>query len=201
MTVGALVKRSFITKEVLFQSFTFAVKIVYPYILSIYKTVLLSLEGKFWATIIHSVPAGTRNTDLKSSIKVKPTMGFSIWRNIKWNGKSILMNRTQVQIPEYFAWRTERKLEREMENMADVPTKFFVSEQTFYFWCHDWKRMATTDIGIFERWLLKTQVHKVNGWILGPKKNMVLYIHNLFLCGWKKLFSNTSELSVLKLIF
>jgi len=56
------------------------------------------------------------------------------------------MNRTQVQIPEYFAWRTERKLEREMENMADVPTKFFVSEQTFYFWCHDWKRMATTDI-------------------------------------------------------
>jgi hypothetical protein len=85
MTVGALVKRSFITKEVLFQSFTFEVKTVSPYILSIYKTVLLSLEGKFWATIIHSVPAGTRNTDLKSSIKVKPTMGFSIWRNIKWN--------------------------------------------------------------------------------------------------------------------
>ena len=34
------------------------------------------------------------------------------------------MNRTQVQIPEYFARRTERKLERETENMADVLTNF-----------------------------------------------------------------------------
>jgi hypothetical protein len=99
-----------------------------------------------WATIIHSVPAGTRNTDLKSNIEVKPTMGFSIWRNIKWNGNSILMNRTQVQIPEYFAWKTERKLERETENMADVPTNCFVSEQTLYFWHHDWKRMTNTNI-------------------------------------------------------
>lgn len=145
--LGALVKLSFITKVVLFQPFTFAVKIVSPYILSIYKTVLLSLEGKLWAAIIHSVPAGIRNTDLKSSIQVKPTMGFSIWRNTKWNGNSILINRTQVQIPEYFAWRTERKLERETENMADGPTNFFfVSEQTLYFWHHDWKRMTTTNI-------------------------------------------------------
>jgi len=146
MSVGALVKWSFITKEVLYQPFTFAVKIVSTYILSIYKAVLLSLEGKLWATIIHSVPAGTRNTYLKSSIKVKPTMGFSIWRSTKWNGNSILMNRTQVQIPEYFTWRTERKLERETENLADVPTNFFVSEQTLYSWHHDWKRMTTTDI-------------------------------------------------------
>jgi hypothetical protein len=124
MRVSALVKTSFITKDVLFQPFNFAVKIVPPCILSIYKTVLLSLEGKLWATIIHSVRAGTRNTDLKSSIKVKPTMGFSIWRNIKWNGNSILMNRTQVQVLEYFARRTERKLERETENMTDVPTNF-----------------------------------------------------------------------------
>jgi hypothetical protein len=46
MRIGALVKRSFITKAVLFQPFTFAGKIVSPDILSIYKTVLLRLEGK-----------------------------------------------------------------------------------------------------------------------------------------------------------
>ena len=190
MRVGALVKRCFITKEVLFQPFTFAVKIVSPYILRIYKTVLLSLEVKLWATITHSVPAGTRNTDLKSSIKVKATMGFSIWRNIKWNGNSILMNRTQVQIPEYFARRTERKLERETENMADVLTNFFCLRTNIVFLT---SRLEYKDDHKYtlERWLSKTQVHKVNKLILVPKKNRVLYIQHLFLCGWENYFRVT----------
>jgi len=46
MGVGALLERIFITKEVLCQPFAFAVNIISPYTLSIYKTVLLSLEVK-----------------------------------------------------------------------------------------------------------------------------------------------------------
>lgn len=150
MRVGALVRRIFITNEVLFQPFTFAIKIVSPYILSICKTVLLSLEGKLWATITHSVPAGTRNTDLKSSIKVKPTTDFSTWRNIKWNGNSILMNRTQVQIPEYFAWRTKRKLERKTEIMADVPANFL-----------SWNKHCISDITIEREWRPQIYIWKM----------------------------------------
>jgi hypothetical protein len=118
----ALGKRSFITKEVLFQPFTYSVKIGSPYIVTIYKSVLLNLEGKLWATISHSDFAGTRNRDIKISIKMKPSMDFSIWRNIKWNGSSIVMNGTQVQIAECLVCKTERTLKRETGGVADVPT-------------------------------------------------------------------------------
>jgi len=78
------------------------------------------------------------------------------------------MNRTQVQIPEYFAWRTERKLKRETESMADVPTTFFLSRN----------KHCISDITIEREWrpqiyiwkmTIKIQVHKVNVLILAPK--------------------------------